>query len=223
MSAIALAPSILSADFARLGEQVAEVEAAGADRIHIDVMDGHFVPNITIGPLVIRALRRVTRLPLEAHLMITEPDRYLEAFAEAGADGLTVHVEGAIHLHRTLESIVKLGRRVGLALNPATPATVLDEVLSGLDLVLVMTVDPGFGGQDFIASTVPKIRRIRELIDRVRPACELEVDGGIHPETAPLVVEAGARVLVAGSAVFEDPAGVRAGMQRLRRCACKSA
>jgi len=223
MSAIALAPSILSADFARLGEQVAEVEAAGADRIHVDVMDGHFVPNITIGPLVIRALRRVTRLPLEAHLMITEPDRYLEAFAEAGADGLTVHVEGAIHLHRTLESTVKLGRRVGLELNPATPATVLDEVLSELDLVLVMTVDPGFGGQDFIASTVPKIRRIRELIDRVRPACELEVDGGIHPETAPLVVEAGARVLVAGSAVFEDPAGVRAGMQRLRRCACKSA
>lgn len=223
MSAIALAPSILSADFARLGEQVAEVEAAGADRIHVDVMDGHFVPNITIGPLVIRALRRVTRLPLEAHLMITDPDRYLEAFAEAGADGLTVHVEGAIHLHRTLESIVKLGRRVGLALNPATPAAVLEEVLPELDLVLVMTVDPGFGGQDFIASTVPKIRRIRELIDRVRPACELEVDGGIHPATAPLVVEAGARVLVAGSAVFEDPAGVRAGMQRLRRCACKSA
>ena len=216
MSAIALAPSILSADFARLGEQVAEVEAAGADRIHVDVMDGHFVPNITIGPLVIRALRRVTRLPLEAHLMITEPDRYLEAFAEAGADGLTVHVEGAIHLHRTLESIVKLGRRVGLALNPATPAAVLEEVLSELDLVLVMTVDPGFGGQNFIASTVPKIRRIRELIDRVRPACELEVDGGIHPATAPLVVEAGARVLVAGSAVFEDPAGVRAGMERLR-------
>jgi ribulose-phosphate 3-epimerase len=223
MSAIALAPSILSADFARLGEQLAEVEAAGADRIHVDVMDGHFVPNITIGPLVIRALRRVTRLPLEAHLMITEPDRYLEAFAEAGADGLTVHVEGAIHLHRTLESIVKLGRRVGLALNPASPAAVLDEVLPELDLVLVMTVDPGFGGQDFIASTVPKIRRIRELIDRVRPACELEVDGGIHPATAPLVVEAGARVLVAGSAVFDDPAGVRAGMQRLRRCACKSA
>ena len=223
MSAIALAPSILSADFARLGEQVAEVEAAGADRIHVDVMDGHFVPNITIGPLVIRALRRVTRLPLEAHLMITEPDRYLEAFAEAGADGLTVHVEGAIHLHRTLESIVKLGRRVGLALNPATQAAVLEEVLPELDLVLVMTVDPGFGGQDFIASTVPKIRRIRELIDRVRPACELEVDGGIHPATAPLVVEAGARVLVAGSAVFEDPAGIRAGMQRLRRCACKSA
>ncbi|MCA1852636.1 MAG: ribulose-phosphate 3-epimerase [Beggiatoa sp.] len=223
MSAIALAPSILSADFARLGEQVAEVEAAGADRIHVDVMDGHFVPNITIGPLVIRALRRITRLPLEAHLMITEPDRYLEAFAEAGTDGITVHVEGAIHLHRTLESIVKLGRRVGLALNPATPAAVLEEVLSELDLVLVMTVDPGFGGQDFIASTVPKIRRIRELIDRVRPACELEVDGGIHPATAPLVVEAGAQVLVAGSAVFEDPAGVRAGMQRLRRCACKSA
>jgi ribulose-phosphate 3-epimerase len=161
MSAIALAPSIFSADFARLGEQVAEVEAAGADRIHVDVMDGHFVPNITIGPVVVRSLRRVSRLPLEAHLMIAEPDRYLEAFADAGADGLAVHVEGAVHLHRTLESIVKLGRRVGLALNPATQAAVLEEVLSELDLVLVMTVDPGFGGQDFIASTVPKIRRIR--------------------------------------------------------------
>jgi ribulose-phosphate 3-epimerase len=220
---VQIAPSILSADFAALGRDIAAAERGGADLIHVDVMDGHFVPNITIGPVVIRALRRVTLLPLEAHLMITEPDRYLEAFAEAGADGLTVHVEGAIHLHRTLESIVKLGRRVGLALNPATQAAVLEEVLPELDLVLVMTVDPGFGGQDFIASTVPKIRRIRELIDRVRPACELEVDGGIHPATAPLVVEAGARVLVAGSAVFEDPDGIRAGMQRLRRCACKSA
>jgi len=170
MTSIALAPSILSADFGHLGEQVAEVEAADADRIHVDVMDGHFVPNITIGPVVVRSLRRVTRLPLEAHLMIAEPDRYLEAFADAGADGLTVHVEGAIHLHRTLETIAKLGKRVGLAPNP----------------------------------------------DRVRPACELEVDGGIHPETARRVVDAGARVLVAGSAVFEDAGGVRAGMQRLR-------
>jgi ribulose-phosphate 3-epimerase len=222
MSRVALAPSILSADFARLAEQVAEVEAAGAERIHVDVMDGHFVPNITIGPVVVRSLRRVTALPLEAHLMIAEPDRYLEAFAEAGVDGLTVHVEGAVHLHRTLESIVRLGKRVGLALNPATPAAVLDEVLPELDLVLVMTVDPGFGGQDFIASTVSKIRRIRELLDRVRPACELEVDGGIHAETVPLVVEAWARVLVAGSAVFEDPAGIRAAMERLRAAAAGS-
>ena len=211
-----IAPSILSADFARLGEEVAEAEAAGADRIHIDVMDGHFVPNITIGPVVVRSLRRVTRLPLEVHLMIAEPDRYLEAFADAGADGLTVHVEGAVHLHRTLESIARLKRHVGLALNPATPATALDEVLPELDLVLVMTVDPGFGGQDFIAGTVAKIRRIRALLDRVRPECALEVDGGIHPATAPLAVEAGARVLVAGSAIFEDPGGIRAGMARLR-------
>ena len=151
--------------------------------------------------------------------MIAEPDRYLEAFAEAGADGLTVHVEGAIHLHRTLASIGKLGKRVGLALNPATPAAVLEEILSELDLALVMTVDPGFGGQDFIAGTVPKIRRVRELIDRVSPGCELEVDGGIHPATAPLVVDAGASVLVAGSAVFEDPEGVRAAMRRLKASA----
>ncbi len=219
MTRIAIAPSILSADFARLGEQVAEAGAAGADRIHVDVMDGHFVPNITIGPVVVRALRRATHLPLEAHLMIAEPDRYVEAFADAGADGLTVHVEGAIHLHRTLEAIRGLGKRVGLALNPATPATTLEDVLPELDLVLVMTVDPGFGGQDFIASTLPKIRRVRELIDRTRPACELEVDGGIHPATAPLVIEAGARVLVAGSAVFQDPDGVRAGMERLRMTA----
>jgi ribulose-phosphate 3-epimerase len=219
MSPVALAPSILSADFARLGEQVAEAEAAGADRVHVDVMDGHFVPNISIGPVVVHSLRRVTRLPLEAHLMIAEPDRFLEAFAEAGVDGVTVHVGGAVHLHRTLEAIAKLGKRVGVALNPATPATALDEVLSQVDLILVMTVDPGFGGQDFIASTLPKVRRIRELLDHARRDCELEVDGGIHPATARLAVEAGARVLVAGSAVFEDPRGVRAAMERLRASA----
>ena len=216
MNHVGLAPSILSADFARLGEEVAEAEAGGADRIHVDVMDGHFVPNLTIGPVVVRSLRRVTRLPLEAHLMIAEPDRYLEAFADAGIDGLTVHVEGVIHLHRTLEAIAKLGKRVGVALNPATPIATLEEVLRELDLVLVMTVDPGFGGQDFIAATVPKIRRVRALLDRLRPACELEVDGGIHAETAALAVAAGAHVLVAGSAIFEDSAGVRAGMARLR-------
>lgn len=216
MNRARLAHSILSADFARPGEEVAEAEAGDADRIHVDVVDGHFVPNLTIGPVVVRSLRRVTRLPLEAHLMIAEPDRYLEAFADAGIDGLTVHVEGMIHLHRTLEAIAKLGKRVGVALNPATPVAALDEVLPELDLVLVMTVDPGFGGQEFIAGTVPKIRRVRALLDRLRPACELEVDGGIHAETAALAVEAGAHVLVAGSAIFEDPAGVRTGMARLR-------
>jgi ribulose-phosphate 3-epimerase len=214
--AVALAPSILSADFAHLAEQVAEAEAAGADRIHVDVMDGHFVPNITIGPVVVRSLRRVTRLPLEAHLMVAEPDRWLDEFADAGVDGLTVHVEGALHLHRTLEAIAKLGKRVGVALNPATPVVALDDVLPDVDLVLVMTVDPGFGGQEFIAGTLPKIRRVRALLDRDRPGCELEVDGGIHAETAPAAVEAGARVLVAGSAIFEDPGGIRAGMRRLR-------
>src|SRR5262249_23423099 len=180
------------------------------DRIHVDVMDGHFVPNITIGPVVVRCLRRVTRLPLEAHLMIAEPDRYLEAFVDAGVDGLTVHVEGALHLHRTLESIARLGRRVGLALTPATPAAVLDEVLPALDLVLVMTVDPGFGGQDFIESTIPKIRRVRELLDRVRPGCELEVDGGIHVATARRAVEAGRRVRGPGRADLRGPGGGRA-------------
>jgi ribulose-phosphate 3-epimerase len=223
MNHVGLAPSILSADFARLGEEVAEAEAGGADRIHVDIMDGHFVPNLTIGPVVVRSLRRVTRLPLEAHLMIAEPDRYLEAFADAGIDGLTVHVEGVIHLHRTLEAIAKLGKRVGVAFNPATPIATLEEVLRELDLVLVMTVDPGFGGQDFIAATVPKIRRVRALLDRLRPACELEVDGGIHAETAALAVEAGAHVLVAGSAIFEDSAGVRAGMVRLRASVAKAA
>ena len=223
MNHVGLAPSILSADFARLGEEVAEVEAGDADRIHVDVVDGHFVPNLTIGPVVVRSLRRVTRLPLEAHLMIAEPDRYLEAFADAGIDGLTVHVEGVIHLHRTLEAIAKLGKWVGVALNPATPIATLEEVLRELDLVLVMTVDPGFGGQDFIAATVPKIRRVRALLDRLRPACELEVDGGIHAEPAALAVEAGAHVLVAGSAIFEDSAGVRAGMVRLRASVAKAA
>lgn len=212
---IKLAPSILAADFARLGEQVLEAERAGADRIHVDVMDGHFVPNISIGPVVVRSLRRVTRLPLETHLMIAEPDRYLEAFAEAGSDSLLVHQELAPHLHRTIERIKQLGKRAGVVINPATPASVLEEILPDVDLVLVMTVNPGFGGQEFIASTLPKIRRVRAMIDQINPTCELEVDGGIGPDTAAQVVKAGARVLVAGSAVFGAPGGIASAMHAL--------
>jgi ribulose-phosphate 3-epimerase len=214
--AIKLAPSILAADMAHLAGQVASVVAAGADRIHVDVMDGHFVPNITFGPVVVRWLRPVTSVPLEVHLMIEEPDRYLEAFAEAGADTLIVHQEGSIHLNRTVQAIHALGKRAGVAINPATPALLIEEILPDLELVLAMTVNPGFGGQEFVHGTLPKIRRIRQMIDQARPECELEVDGGIEPHTVRLVVEAGARVLVAGSAIFHAPAGPAAGMETLR-------
>jgi ribulose-phosphate 3-epimerase len=213
---IKLAPSILAADFARLGEQVKEAERAGADRIHVDVMDGHFVPNISMGPVVVKALRPITTLPLEVHLMIEEPDRYLDAFAQAGADTLEVHVEGAINLHRTLQHIRHLGKKVGVVLNPATSPVMLAEVLVDVDVVLVMTVNPGFGGQEFIPSTLGKIRRVRQMIDQIRPEADLEVDGGIDAETAPQAVQAGARVLVAGSAVFGHADGVAAAMERLR-------
>ncbi len=210
------APSILSADFARLGEQVIEAEKAGANRIHIDVMDGHFVPNITIGPVVVQGVRRVTRLPLEAHLMIERPDDYLEAFAAAGIDGILVHWEGAVHLHRTLQHIRKLGKYAGVVLNPATPASVLEGMLPEVDLVLVMTVNPGFGGQAFILATLEKIRVIRQMIDAVKPEIELEVDGGIDTTTAPAAVRAGARVLVAGSHIYGRPEGVAAAMKHLQ-------
>jgi ribulose-phosphate 3-epimerase len=212
---IKLAPSILSADFARLGEAVAEAAAAGADRIHVDVMDGHFVPNITIGPVVVQSLRKATTLPLECHLMIEDPDRYAPEFAAAGADTITVHPEGARHLHRTIHRIKELGKRVGVALNPATSASAIEEVLADVDLVLVMTVNPGFGGQKFIESMLPKIRRIREMIDSVNPKCELEVDGGIDAVTIGRVVSAGARVFVAGSAIFGAKDGVAAASNRI--------
>jgi ribulose-phosphate 3-epimerase len=212
---IKLAPSILSADFARLGDAVAQATMAGADRIHVDVMDGHFVPNITIGPVVVQSLRKVTSLPLECHLMIEDPDRFVADFAKAGADTITVHPEGARHLHRTIHRIKELGKRVGVALNPATSEVAIEEVLTDVDLVLVMTVNPGFGGQKFIESTLPKIRRIRELIDSVNPACELEVDGGIDPTTIGPVVSAGARVFVAGSAIFGPTDGVAAASKRI--------
>ena len=225
MNTIRLAPSILSADFARLGEAVAAAQAAGADRIHVDVMDGHFVPNITIGPVVVQSLRKVTPLPLECHLMIEDPDRFVGDFAAAGADTITVHPEGARHLHRTIHRIKELGKRVGVALNPATSETAIEEILGDIDLVLVMTVTPGFGGQKFIESTLPKIRRIRDMIDAVNPECDLEVDGGIDARTAPMVVSAGARVLVAGSAVFgaKENGGVKSLLPALRqRCMART-
>src|SRR6185312_15486142 len=183
-----LAPSILAADFARLGEQVAAAERAGADRIHVDVMDGHFVPNIAIGAPIVQSLRRVTRLELETHLMVSDPDRFLDEFAAAGSDSFLVHWEGHNNLHRTVQRIKALGKRAGVAINPATPAAVLEEIVQDIDLVLVMTVNPGFGHQRFIATTVSKIARVRELVERRKPTCEVEVDGGIDATTTPLVV-----------------------------------
>jgi ribulose-phosphate 3-epimerase len=214
--AVKLAPSILAADFARLGEQVAEAERAGADRIHVDVMDGHFVPNLSMGAPIVRSLRRVTRLPLEAHLMIFNPDFFIEEFVEAGTDSFLVHWEGNNDLSRTVQRIKASGKRVGVAINPATPPTVLEEILQDLDQVLVMTVNPGFGHQHFLPTTLPKIRRVREMIDRIKPGCGLEVDGGIDATTAPLAVAAGADALVAGSAIFNESERVSAAMQRLR-------
>jgi ribulose-phosphate 3-epimerase len=210
-----IAPSILSADFTRLGEQVLAVEAAGVDRFQVDVMDGRFVPNITFGVLAIESLRPLTRLSIEAHLMVEPPEDFIARFAKAGADTIIVHQEATPHLHRAIQQIHHLGKKAGVAINPSTPASTLSEVLGSLQLVLVMTVNPGFGGQDFIPETLNKIRQIRNAIQERGLDCEVEVDGGINNQTARLVVEAGANVLVAGSAVFDSKEGVSAAIQGL--------
>jgi ribulose-phosphate 3-epimerase len=210
MPSIRIAPSLLSADFGRLAEEVRAADQAGGDLIHCDVMDGRYVPNITFGPVVLKAVRKATTSILDVHLMIVEPERYLEDFARAGADNLIVHAEACVHLHRVVQQIKGLGKKPGVSLNPHTPIGVLDVVLSDLSSVLIMSVNPGFGGQSFIPGVLPKIRALREEIDRRKLSVDISVDGGIGPETAPLVVEAGASILVAGAAVFGKPDYARA-------------
>lgn len=212
-----IAPSILSADFARLGEEIKAIDAAGADYIHVDVMDGHFVPNLTIGPLVVRAARSYSKLPFDVHLMIAPADPYIAAFAEAGADIITVHAEAGPHLHRSLQAIRQCKKKCGVSITPSTPASALSHVIDMVDLVLVMTVNPGFGGQSFIAAQLPKIRELRAMIDATGRVIDLEVDGGINAQTAKQAREAGADVLVAGSAVFTGNAKeYKANIQALR-------
>jgi ribulose-phosphate 3-epimerase len=212
---ILIAPSMLSSDFARLGEEAAAIEKAGGDWLHIDVMDGRFVPNLTLGPPIVKALRRVSKLPLDVHLMIVEPEKYVEAFAEAGADTITIHVEACTHLHRTLGHIRSLGKRAGVTMNPSTSEETIRYVMGVVDLVLVMSVNPGFGGQSFIREVLPKVSAIRKMIDASGRAIDLEIDGGITKETAPEAIAAGANVLVAGNAVFntKDYAGAIAALR----------
>ncbi len=211
-----LAPSILSADFGRLAEQVEEAEEAGADYLHVDVMDGHFVPNLTVGPLVVEALKGRTRMTLDVHMMVTDPERWIQPFAEAGADILTLHAEATPHLHRAVQAIKERDIRAGISLNPSTSPIALEQLLPSLDLVLVMSVNPGYGGQSFIEASVDKLRRVRSMLDEGGLGAELEVDGGINERTAPKVVKAGARVLVAGSAIFNGKESVADAISRLR-------
>jgi ribulose-phosphate 3-epimerase len=221
---VKIAPSILSADFGRLAEEVRAVEAAGADVIHVDVMDGRFVPNLTIGPLVVRAVRAATKLPVDVHLMIVEPERYVDEFARAGADLISVHLEASPHLHRTIQHIKGLGKKASVAVNPHSPLDGLDVVLPDLDMVLLMSVNPGFGGQRFIEAVVPKIAALRATIERRGLATDLEVDGGVAPDTVAHVVGAGANVLVAGSAIFAAPNhDYRGAIQALRDGAARAA
>ena len=207
---VLIAPSILSADFAALGDAIAAAERGGADLMHVDVMDGHFVPNITIGPAVVRSLRRVAKVPLDVHLMITDPDRYIEAFADAGASMMSVHVEVSPHLHRTVHAVKALGVKAGVVLNPSTPVVAIEQIAADVDFVLVMSVNPGFGGQTFISRSESKVRDVRALLDRVGNQALVEIDGGIDLRTVAGVVGAGARILVAGSAVFHSPDPERA-------------
>ncbi|MBD0305285.1 MAG: ribulose-phosphate 3-epimerase [Nitrospiraceae bacterium] len=215
---VRIAPSILSADFARLAEEVACVEQGGADLLHIDVMDGHFVPNLTVGPPIVAALRKVTKLPLDVHLMITNPDAFIAELAEAGADYITVHVETAPHLHRTVETIKERGVRAGVTLNPATSLTAVEEIIADIDLLLIMSVSPGFGGQHFIPSTLGKIERARRLLDDTGSHADLEVDGGVKVDNAERIIQAGADILVAGSAIFSSQ-DYRATIAALRQSA----
>ncbi len=211
-----LAPSILSADFTRLGEELAACESANADWIHIDVMDGHFVPNITMGPFIVEACRRVTKLPLDVHLMIEKPERHLESFAKAGADNITVHIEACPHIHRTIQHIHSLGCTAGVALNPGTPSAAIDAVAGDADLILVMSVNPGYSGQKFISSTMAKVKEIRKKLDALKSSAHIEVDGGIDVETLPKMKKAGADVFVAATAVFKHPKGTKAGIKALQ-------
>ena len=208
-----IAPSILSADFTALGQQLKTAEDAGADWIHIDIMDGHFVPNMSMGRLAVEACRKTTQLPLDVHLMVKEPENFIEIYAKAGADHLTVHVESSPNIHRLLQKIKQLGCKAGITLNPGTPAAVLDPILHMVDLVLVMTVNPGYGGQEFLPEVLSKIKDIRQKLDLVNPGVLIEVDGGISTTTLPQVIDAGAQVFVAGNAIFNHPAGITAGIQ----------
>jgi ribulose-phosphate 3-epimerase len=211
-----ISASILSADFTRLGEQIHEAEQAGVDWIHVDVMDGHFVPNLTMGPFIVEACRRATKLPLDIHLMIESPENLLEAFAHAGATNLTVHVETCPNIHRTLQCIREYGCKAGIVLNPGTPMSLIEPVLHMVDLVLVLSVNPGYSGQEFIPEVLPKVSNIRQALEKINPAAHLEMDGGLNDDTLPLAIQAGANVFVAAHAIFDYPGGIAAGIKQLR-------